>query len=146
MHPVSVDNVPKLLFPILGQAGQPCLQAAAFSEPEPLSATPASRPDGGSILLSLSVLNICNQSIPATLRVQGARIAYTTLYSLLDAGPADPGPLHQTGWVPLPGYPDSLPWKSGPLRPHNASVPVGADGQLTVVFRALTVAVVDIGS
>ena len=42
MHPVSVENGPKLLFPILGQAGQPCLQAAAFSEPEPLSATTAS--------------------------------------------------------------------------------------------------------
>ena len=33
MHPVAVDGGPELPFPVLGAPHQPCLQAAAFSEP-----------------------------------------------------------------------------------------------------------------
>ena len=80
MHPVAVDGGPELPFPILGAPHQPCLQAAAFSEP----ATGDARGNA----LTLAVLNICRNT--TTTRVQMGRAkanteARASVYSLLDS-------------------------------------------------------------
>uniref|UniRef100_A0A7S2I0D5 Non-reducing end alpha-L-arabinofuranosidase n=1 Tax=Haptolina brevifila TaxID=156173 RepID=A0A7S2I0D5_9EUKA len=131
MHSVAVDNVPELPFPIVGQSAQPCLQAVAFSDPA-----------DDSVSLSLSMLNICNQTINATLQVAAAQGAKATVYKLTDGGPVDPGPLHQNGWAPLPNDPDVLPWKSGPLSPTTAEFAATA-GNFTLPVPGLTFVIAD---
>ena len=80
----------------------------------------ATASDTAAGISSFSVLNICNQTIQTTLKVPqligGSRFvvpndkARATLYSMLDPGEVDPGPLHQVGWAPLPPKPDEFPW------------------------------------
>eukprot|EP01045_Picozoa_sp_COSAG04_P008971 COSAG04_NODE_509_length_13229_cov_4.567145_6_plen_126_part_00 len=81
MRPVAVEGGPELHFPILDQPPQPCLQAAAFSE---AATSPSPSPNGGGVTMSLSILNICNQTIPASLFTDADADAQATLYSLLD--------------------------------------------------------------
>ena len=145
MHPVMVDNGPALHFPILGQGNQPCLQAAAFSDsPDGDRGTGVTGGKAGRPLMTLGVLNICNQSITATLQAS-AHTAQTTSYSLMDGGDVDPGPLNQRGWGPLPESPDTLPWTTGPLHPTSTSSTASAGGQVTLSMPLLTFTVVDVG-
>jgi len=78
-------------------------QAVAFSDAATASDTAAG-------ISSFSVLNICNQTIQTTLKDAPNDKARATLYSMLDPGEVDPGPLHQVGWAPLPPKPDEFPW------------------------------------
>ena len=110
MHGASVKSSPTLGFQILGET-QPCLQAAGFS-----GATSKHE----STMASIAVLNICNQSIAATVNM-GVVVDSTTMqsiqtsatyYSLLDGGT-------NGGWAPLPlaSEINNFPWTSGPLQP-----------------------------
>ena len=159
MRPVTVTNGPTLSFPILDQLDQPCLQVAAFSEPatawssvhgtrtgtkDSTTRTTASWGSHDAPLVTLCVLNICNQTIDTTVPVPGATGATATVYSLLDPGVADPGPLPQRGWAPLPDEPDKLPWTSGPLHPTTETFTASPTGHVPVTVPGLALMVVDI--
>ena len=141
-RPVAVDNGPTLPFSILGQGEQPCLQAAAFSEPP--TDEHASSANAPAVIMSVSVLNICNRTVDAAVQVKGAKTAQATFYSLLDGGRVDPGPLNQKGWAPLPSQPDELPWKDGPLQPSTASFAANPASGVSIGLPGLSFAVVDV--
>lgn len=140
-RPVAVDNGPSLPFPILGQQDEPCLQAVAFSEPLQASAEYAKRAEGGT-LMTLAVLNICNRTIPASIKVEGSKAGHATLYYLVDGGKVDPGPLNQKGWSPLPQNPDVLPY-DGTLTLGNATFTADSGGNVPLEVPRLTFAIID---
>lgn len=151
MRPVAVKDGPELHFPILNQPPQPCLQAVAFSEAADRADGAATRPSGGGVTMSLSVLNICSQTITTSLSTDANADAQATLYSLLDGGSADPGKPAKVGrdphgWAPLPAKPAEVPWASGPLHPTRAQLKASGTGELSMSVPGLTFCIVDISA
>ena len=133
MHPVAVDGGPELPFPILGAPHQPCLQAAAFSEP--------AAGDARGNALTLAVLNICRNTTTTQVQMGPGNAnaeARASVYSLFDSGPAG-----SDGWAPLPPDPDALPWASGPLKPTSSRPKADASGQLAMDLPGLSFTVLE---
>ena len=130
---------------------QPCLQAVVFSEAVDGEDGVATTPSGDGVTMSLSVLNICSQTITTRLSTDANADAQATLYSLLDGGSADPGKPAKVGrdphgWAPLPAKPKEVPWASGPLHPTRAQLKASETGELSMRVPGLTFSIVDISA
>ncbi len=114
MRPVAVEDGPHLHFPILDQPPQPCLQAAAFSEAAGRAGAAATSPSpsGGGVTMSLSVLNICNQSVITSLFTdadadgvpyRGTAATFRRVHAEGGARALFAGVVPRTGWICVGG-------------------------------------------
>lgn len=141
MVPVTVEGGDSTTGPWVLGATQPCLQAAAFVDP-----------NGTLVGAAVAILNVCNANVTSVCVHLPPRLfagrdggeedvsvsvsVRTTTYSAADRG----------GWAPLPSDPQQHPWATGPLHPVERAWQFTAGEPVTLTMDAVSLTLLQVAA